>query len=69
MRRRSVPTARPMANAIWSPVQAPRAATRSTRTRLGSPVACAETASVMTTDSLGTGGKNPSIVAKPNRAG
>ncbi|WP_454041271.1 hypothetical protein [Cellulosimicrobium sp. Marseille-Q8652] len=42
---------------------------RRTSSRFGEPVACAETASVMTTDSLGMGGKKPSIVAKPSSAG
>lgn len=64
-----MPIMRPIWYAIWSPSHAPAAAVSSTSHIHGVPVECAETVSVMTTDSLGSGGKKPSIVAKANMAG
>ena len=53
----------PIWYAIWSPVHAPAAATSMISPRLGVPFAIATADRAMTIDSLGIGGKNPSIVA------
>jgi hypothetical protein len=57
-----------MAYEMWSPVSAPSAATRMTRTNGGSPVAAAKDPNVMTRVSLGTKGKKPSSAAIPKSA-
>ena len=49
-------------------MNAPSAATSTTGHSTGLPVEVDNDASAMTSDSLGTGGKNPSTVANPNSA-
>jgi hypothetical protein len=56
----------PIQYAAWSPAKAPAAADTSTSVRSGVPAEMAVAARAMTTDSLGIGGKNPSIVANRN---
>src|SRR5665647_2084153 len=67
--RRRIGTCFPMEQAIWSPVNAPAAATAPRIQKSGELDETNSAASAMITDSLGMGGKNPSIVANAYRAG